>query len=180
MNTNSGKESTLDLYGNLYEKYAPGLLFYARKFVSQQVAEDVVHDVFFNMWRKSDTHVINESVVSYMFQSVQNGCINYLKRENIRNEYIDQTVFSLKMEELTTTCIEKKIIDQEQIDAIYQAIDSLPEKNKEVFQLSYLNGKKNAEISKQLNISIRTVENHLYKALQELRKQLLFILLFIF
>lgn len=175
MKADVGKENTIELYGRLYEKYAPGLLFYARKFVSPQVAEDIVHDVFLNMWKKSSVLLINESVVSYMFQSVQNGCINQLKRENIRDEYIDRAIFDLKTEELTMTSTEKKIIDQEQIDAIYQAIELLPEKNKEVFQLSYFKGKKNSEISEQLNISIRTVENHLYKALQELRKRLLFI-----
>ena len=180
MKADKSKDKSLELYGRLYDKYAPGLLFYARRFVPHQIAEDIVHDVFLNMWKRNEILLIDETIVSYMFQSIQNGCINHIKREYIRNEYVDKVIFDLKMEELTMTSVEKKIIEREQIEAIYQAIESLPEKNKEVFRLSYLKGKKNAEISEQLNISIRTVENHLYKALQELRKRLSFIIFFLF
>ena len=172
MKMDVGKENTLELYSYLYDKYAPCLIFYARKFVSPQIAEDIVHDVFLNMWKRNNTLFVNETVVSYMFQSVQNACINHLKRDIIHEEYIDRAILELKMEELAMPSVEKKLIEQEQLDKIYEAIDKLPEKNKEVFCLSYLHGKKNPEISELLNISIRTVENHLYKALQELRKRL--------
>lgn len=174
-----GKKIIIEQYGHLYEKYAPYLLFYARKFVPRQTAEDIVHDIFLNMWKNNNKPLINEYVVSYMFQSVQNGCINYLKHETIQNEYINKAILELKLEELTLNPVEKRIIDQEQLNAIYRSIDQLPDKNKEVFQLSYIQGKSNTEISELLNISIRTVENHLYKALQELRKRLLFIPFFL-
>jgi RNA polymerase sigma-70 factor (ECF subfamily) len=83
------------------------------------------------------------------------------------------------MEELTMSTVDKRLIEQEQLEAIYQAIDKLPQKSKEVFRLSYIHGKKNCEISELLSISIRTVENHLYKSLQELRKILVFLILFL-
>ncbi|WP_085536342.1 RNA polymerase sigma-70 factor [Massilibacteroides vaginae] len=173
MKTNIDNKNSPELYSHLYEKYAPGLLFYARKFVSHQIAEDIVHDVFLSMWKKGNILFVEKSVVSYMFQSVQNRCINYLKKQNVRDEYKDKAIHDLKMEELTISSVEIKIIEREQIESIFKAIELLPKKNKEIFQLSYLKGKKNSEISDLLNISIRTVENHLYKALQELRKRLL-------
>lgn len=173
-------QQALKEFSYLYEKFAPGLLFYARKFVSYPVAEDIVHDVFLNIWRRDSFLFVDESIASYLFQSVQNACLNHLKRQTIHQEYIPKAIRELKIEELTTTSPEVNLINKEHLNTIYQAIDQLPEKCREVFLLSYMEGKKNAEIADLLQISIRTVENHLYKGLQILRKTLPPLLVFYF
>lgn len=173
-------QQTLKVFSCLYEKYAPGLLFYARKFVSYAVAEDIVHDVFLNIWKKGSFLVVDESVSSYLFQAVRNACLNHLKHQTVHQEYIPQAIRELQIEELTMTCPEINLIDREELDKVYAAIGQLPDKCREVFQLSYIEGKKNAEIADTLQISIRTVENHLYRGLQILRKNFgLTVLLFL-
>lgn len=163
-------QNNLKGFSYLYETLAPNLLFYARKFVSYPVAEDIVHDVFLNIWKKGAFLITDKSVSAYLFQAVRNACLNHLKHETIHQEYIPQAIKELKIEELTTTSPEMNLIDQEELDKIYDAIAQLPEKCREVFHLSYVEGKKNAEIADSLQISIRTVENHLYRGLQILRK----------
>jgi RNA polymerase sigma-70 factor (ECF subfamily) len=160
-------------FKQLYERYAPGLIFFARKFVDHQTAEDMVHDVFLRIWSRDTVMIIDETVGSYLFRAVQNCCLDYLKRQTIRNDYLGRAMAELKMEELTAADnTVTRLIDREQIDAVYKAIDRLPEKCREVFVLAYIEERKNAEIAVQLNISVRTVEAQIYKALKTLRNVL--------
>ncbi|MCD7977382.1 MAG: sigma-70 family RNA polymerase sigma factor [Tannerellaceae bacterium] len=118
---------------------------------------------------------------SYLFQAVQNACLNYLKHQSVHQDYISKAILELKVEELTMTSPEIYLINREQLDQVYQAVDNLPEKCREIFILSYMEGKKNVEIAKILQLSIRTVENQLYRALKILRENLsafIFVLLF--
>lgn len=160
-------------YGLLYEKHAPDLIFYARKFVSEFVAEDIVHDVFLTIWSKKSFFIIDETISNYLFRAVQNSCLNRLKRQAIEQDFIARSIVELKIEELNTSSIEDSIHKEEQLHEIYNVIKQLPEKCKNVFQLSFFEDKKNSEIASLLNISVRTVEAHLYKALLFLRKELL-------
>lgn len=154
----------------LYEKYVPGLLFYARKFVSYPIAEDIVHDLFLKIWKEKAFFIVDETISAYLYRAVQNACLNHLKHQSVRQEYVDKAIMELKIEELTTTSPDNQLIDREQIENLYRTIDQLPDKCKEVFHLSYFEEKKNSEIADSLGISVRTVESHLYKALQVLRK----------
>ena len=160
-------------FEQVYEKYAPALIFYARKFVDHPTAEDVVHDVFLKIWNSETLMVANESIGSYLFSAVRNACLDLLKHQTICNDYLTKAIRDLKIEELSyNENVLSKLIDQEHIDAIYKEIDHLPEKCREVFVLAYIEEKKNAEIAEQLQISVRTVEAQIYKALKILRNAL--------
>ncbi len=159
-------------FSQLYEKHAPGLLFYARKFVSYSIAEDIVHDLFLKIWKDETFFIIDDTISGYLYKAVQNACLNHLKHESVRQEYLDKAIMELKMEELNSTSPDDQLIAREEIDNLYHAVEQLPGKCREVFRLSYFDEKKNSEIADSLGISIRTVEAHLYNALQILRKSL--------
>lgn len=149
------------------------MIFYARKFVDRHTAEDIVHDIFVKIWNYDSFMIIDQSMGNYLFRSVQNACWDYLKRQTVRDDYISKTIAWLKEEELTyKNNPVDQIIDKEQIETVYKAIDQLPEKCREIFLLSYMEEKKNAEIADMLNISVRTVETQIYKALKSLRNTL--------
>lgn len=149
------------------------MIFYARKFVDRHTAEDIVHDIFVKIWNYDSFMIIDQSMGNYLFRSVQNACWDYLKRQTVRDDYISKTIAWLKEEELTyKNNPVDQIIDKEQIETVYKAIDQLPEKCREIFLLSYMEEKKNAEIAYMLNISVRTVETQIYKALKSLRNTL--------
>jgi len=166
-------DDVLQQFGLLYEKHAPGLIFYARKFVSEFVAEDIVHDVFLNIWKEKSFFIIEETILNYLFRSVRNACLNYLKHQTINQDFITAQTAELSIIELNASSIEDLIIEKEQMEAIYAAIKLLPEKCGTVFRLSFFENKKNGEIAGILNISTRTVEAHLYKALTLLRNKLI-------
>ncbi len=160
-------------FERLYEKYAPGLIFYARKFVDNSTAEDTVHDVFLKIWNRETVPLVGESVGSYLFRAVRNSCLDYLKHRTVCNDYLSKAVRDLKMEELTSgESLVNRLTDREQVDAVYKAIDQLPEKCREIFVLAYVDERKNAEIAEQFHISVRTVEAQIYKALKMLRNTL--------
>jgi RNA polymerase sigma-70 factor (ECF subfamily) len=171
----------MEQFKRLYEKYAPGMIFYARKFVDHQTAEDMVHDIFLKMVNRDNLIIIDESIGSYLFRAVQNACKDYLKRKSVREDYLSRAITELKIEELEFAANPvNQMIYEEQIDAIYKAIDQLPEKCREVFVLAYLEEKKNAEIAESLHISIRTVEAQIYKALKTIRNMLKILIIYLF
>ena len=160
-------------FKRLYEKYVPGLIFFARQFVDCPTAEDVVHDVFLKIWNSETVMIANESIRAYLFFAVRNACLDVLKHQAICNDYVANATRELKMEELTSyENLENRLIEREQIDAIYKEIDRLPEKNREIFVQAYIKEKKHSEIAEQFQISVRTVEAHIYKALKILRNAL--------
>jgi RNA polymerase sigma-70 factor (ECF subfamily) len=170
----------MEQFKRLYEKYAPGMIFYARKFVDRQTAEDIVHDVFLKIWSRETVMIIDESIGSYLYRAVQHSCLDYVKHLSVHNDYVGRAIADLTMEELVS---EKNpidtLIEQEQRDAVYKSIDQLPEKCREVFVLAYLEEKKNAEIAESLHISVRTVEAQIYKALKILRNMLKLVIIYL-
>lgn len=143
---------------------------YGQNFVHDtDVVEDIVHDIFVNLWDKRDTIQEEKSVKSYLFRSVHNRCLNYIrdtKKFVDSEEYENQTEIILSEdnnESYETAELEVRIQD---------AINSLPEKCREVFLKSRVDELKYSEIAEILNISIKTVENQISKALKILREKL--------
>ena len=159
------------VYKALFRRYYPYLLFYATRLVGEEEAEDIVQDVFVELWRRRDTVEIGDQIQAFLYRAVYTRALNVLKHRNVEDGYC------AAMEE-----INQRIEDRELRKEIYDAINELPDKCKEVFKLSYLHDMKNKEIADVLGVSLRTVEAHMYKALKYLRSRLdyLWFILFIF
>ena len=159
-----------DTYKAVFRQCYPKLLFYATRLVGTEEAEDVVQDVFVELWRRRDSVVIGEQILAFLYRSVYTKAINLLKHQVIENNYSAAMIeiYERKLQYYQPDHAEviKKIENQE-----------LPDKCKEVFKLSYLHDMKNKEIADTLGISLRTVEAHMYKALKFLRERLSHLLL---
>lgn len=165
-------------YKTLFRKQYPNLLFYVTRLLGNEAeAEDVVQDVFVELWKRKDVMEIGDQIRAYLYRAAYTRALNVLKHRNIKDNY------STIMEEINQKRAEfyhphaqneiiKQIENQEIRRNIYKAIGDLPEKCRTVFKLSYLHEMKNKEIADILNVSIRTVEAHMYKALKSLRTQL--------
>ena len=151
-----------DTYKALFRRYYAGLLFYATRLVGEDDAEDIVQDVFVEIWRRQD--------------SVYTKAINLLKHKAVAENYSAAEIeFYQKRTEYYQpdhSEVIKRIENRELRSEIRQAIDELPDKCKEVFKLSYLHDMKNKDIADVMGISLRTVEAHMYKALKILREKL--------
>ena len=156
-------------------------MFYATRLVGAEEAEDVVQDVFVELWRRRDSVVIGEQILAFLYRSVYTKAINLLKHQAIENNYSTAMaeIYERKLRYYQPDHAEviRKIEDQELRQEIYGAINELPDKCREVFKLSYLHEMKNKEIADTLGISLRTVEAHMYKALKFLRERLSHLLL---
>lgn len=164
-----------------YLQYAGELIFFARKFVDTYTAEDLVHDVFLKIWDKKSTVIVEENVRNYLFSIVQHACYDYLKHQQVEDTFINKTFYQLKLDELKFYESSKDYLwDNEKMEAVYASIEKLPSKSRTIFKKAYLEGKKHADIAKELDISVRTVETHIYKALKFLRNNLTILFSFIF
>ncbi len=128
-------------------------------------SEDIVQDVLFNFWNKRDTLEIADSKIeNYLIRSVKFKCIDHHRQDIIKRKYEEETVHS------------GENYDQQDNDEkpdykaiLFQAIAQLPEKTREVFTLSKMDGLRYNEIAEKLNISPKTVENQMSRAFKHLR-----------
>jgi len=133
-----------------------------------QRAQDVVQDVFMNFWRKRDTLDIDLKVKSYLFTAVRNKALEVLRHEKMKENHAD----TVRINELLRYDIEDEAEKYVRLEKIHAAIGTLPDKCREVFSLSKLNGLSYNEIANHLNISVKTVENQIVRALKLLREKL--------
>jgi len=155
-----------------YNANISALVIFAQRFVPAETAEDIVHDVFLEAWNHAETQQELPSR-SYIFMAVRNKCLNYLKREQVKQNYIESAQLENRLLGLDYyNSDEKLIIERENIQEIYNQIEKLPEKCRIIFKMAYFEEKKSAEIAEILHLSIRTVEHQLYLGLKTLRDKI--------
>lgn|SRR5690606_38720848 len=163
-----GSEKGLNRVFRLYNR---PLLYFALQFVKkQEIAEEVVADVFIKIWqRRNDFEDVNK-IKAFLYISVKNGCLNYLKSSYAQREMypIDEWQ-NLQCQD---SGVLQKIVKTELIKSIYDELYSLPEKQREVFLLSFIEDLEVEDISKRLGMSVSAVYANKSRALASLRKNL--------
>ena len=163
-------------YRALFRRYYANLLFYATRIVGEDEAEDVVQDVFVELWRRKETMKVGEQIQAFLYRAVYTRALNVLKHREIVNSYeaVALEVHKKRIEfyQPDSNDVVKRIEDSELRRKLSEAINELPDKCRMVFKLSYLHDMKNKDIAETMGISLRTVEAHMYKALKLLRDRL--------
>ncbi|NBH89435.1 MULTISPECIES: RNA polymerase sigma-70 factor [Parabacteroides] len=164
-------------FNELYRRYYPSLRSYAELFLDEEESEDVVQDVFLNVWLRKEGLDDSLSLQGYLLRSVYNSSLNILKKKGRSNDY--RSMYEQEIEEIgykyydpDTNDVIRKLYNQDLRAEINAAINSLPARCREIFTLSYLHDMPSKEISLQLGISLSTVDNHIYSALKLLREKL--------
>jgi RNA polymerase sigma-70 factor (ECF subfamily) len=161
-------DGSLDI-NRLFLQYSRPLFYYALKFVDEEVAKDIVQDVFLKLWADKGLHV-SKSLDGLLFTMTRNKCLQHLEKQKIRINYQQSSGLRLKEDEILFYSSEaSSLIEQELQEQLQKAIESLPEKCREVFLLSRYHEKMNKEIAAELGISIKTVEKHMSGAMKLLR-----------
>ena len=154
----------------IYRRFYHRLASFAFRFVqSSYEAEEVVSDVFYKLWKNRKNIQITSSLQSYLFTSVRNKCLDKLRVENRKNQCDDSILVNF------TSNISNPLqhtLGEELRKRIETAIEALPRDRKRIFRLSRDNGLKYKEIAALLNISIKTVETQMGRALKYLRREL--------
>lgn len=170
-------EGSVEAFDKLYIRYFSLVESFAFALLkNRQDAEDLCQTVFMKLWRKREVLGEIDSVSGYLFIMTRNEIYKlFSKRKHIA--YIDNMPLTL-LHELSATDVEKKVSDRDIIHLINLALDTMPEQRRTIFYLSRKEGKTYSEIAAQLGVSEKTVEYHISKALQELRRLLKIIILF--
>ena len=155
-----------EAFNILYEEFFHALLAIACKYVESEVAKDIVQDTFFKLWTTPHKFLVTTDLRFYLYRSVQNQCLNYMKQARIEQEYM-----SFLKERETTTFFFNQIVEQELLALLSEAIQDLPEQTGQVFQL-VMEGFDNAEIAEKLNLSIDSVKSHKKRGKQLLKSRL--------
>ncbi len=162
----SGDKKTFE---GVFKEYYTQLVLFARNYIDQiEDAEEIVQQLFFNLWNKRKTLSINQSIKSYLYNSVRNNCFDFLKHEKVKAQYAGVVRRQQTYENNSTN----KLIEKETISKVYQAVEMLPEKTKMIFKMNRFEGLKYREIAEKLDISQKTVENQMGIALKKLREML--------
>ncbi|KAA8484347.1 RNA polymerase sigma-70 factor (ECF subfamily) [Arcticibacter tournemirensis] len=163
------RNSDYEIFTILYSGYFQSLSLVSMKYVKDVfIAEGIVQDVFVRMWEDPTLIETVKSIRPYLYRSVINHSINYINRQKSIEQH--HLRIADQMEDVNIETLHE---EQELKKIIYAEIDRLPGQCKRIFKMSRFEGLKYREIAAELNISERTVENHIANALKILRSRLL-------
>jgi RNA polymerase sigma-70 factor (ECF subfamily) len=164
---NSDERAFEDLFFNYYKR----LCGFAIKIVnSRELAKDCVQEVFLKIWRNRENWEIDYSLSVYLYQAVRNQALNKVeKRKNKRDytkKYYEEGFYKESGEKELSR--EQNLI----IEKIWQIVEEMPERRRMVFELHRKHGLNYKEIACVMGIALKTVDNHMGKALSDIREQL--------
>ena len=170
------KKGNREAFNGVFRYYYPRIMAYTASMVEQKAAEDIVQDVFYELWKRRESiRFEDESVKSYLFKAVYTHALNALDKKQ-------QDVYPLKPERETDILdqyvssymqnSEQSLLLKELEEEILSYINTLPPQCHKIFMLSRSYGLKNREIAEQLDISVKAVEKQISKALAGLKEHL--------
>ena len=174
---NVNEKEFKQLFETYFKQYFKRLCFHAMSFVKDdEVARDIVHDVFLSFWNHRSTIDTSQPVYPYLLRLTRNCALDYLSHLKVVSRHEEQQVKN------NSWIVEPDYDEHEElIQAIMQKINDLPDRCGEVMRLCFVECKKYKEIAELLNISVNTVKTHISMGLRILRNEfpasILFLLL---
>ena len=158
------------IFEDTFRKYYQSLCNYANSILKEMdEAEEVVQNLFLSIWEKRTDLEINVSLKSYLYRAVHNHCLNRIKHLKIREEYQQ---YATNFYDSSYESVSQTVMTNELEQKIEEAIRKLPEQCRLIFRMSRFDELKYHEIAKQLELSPKTIENQIGKALKFLRIEL--------
>lgn len=157
-------------FESVFKTYYKHLCSYANQIVADlDISEEIVQEMFFQLWQKRDSLSIETSLKSYLFRSVHNSCLNHIKHNKVKQSYSQQI-----LHENNDLLGSQYHMDdsKELLELIGTAVEKLPTERKKVFIMIRYEDRKYKEVADILGISVKTVENQMGKAMKFLREEL--------
>lgn len=135
----------------------------------EDTAEEIVQSMFLKFWEKRELLSVQTSIKAYLYKCVYNDSLNYIKHQKVKTKYQDFAAYTMNdHHEAASSRVELTELQFK----LQEALNELPEHCRTIFQMSRFEELKYREIAEQLNLSIKTVENQMGKALRILRLKL--------
>ena len=165
-------------YTEIYNRYFSLLYLHALKRLrDEEAARDLIQDLFTTLWIKREVLTTRTNLSNYLYTAVRNGVFNFIAHQKVASRYINELPDKIEPSE----CITDHLARERQLTALIEKeIAELPEKMREIFLLSRVEGLSHKEIAERLGISELTVKTQVKNALRILRGKLGFIIYFIF
>ncbi|MGI4022861.1 MAG: RNA polymerase sigma-70 factor [Janthinobacterium lividum] len=173
------KKGNMVAFRYIYKKYWLVFYKYAYNIIrKKEISEEIVQEVFFSLWDKRNTLQITHSLEAYLFKAVKFQTLNFIRSKKVRTNY------AASYAAFENTTIDNSNEENMQVNDLKNHIEievsKLPDKCQQIFRMSRNEHQSIKNIADVLNISHKTVENHLTKALKHLRYSLgEFLLLFL-
>jgi RNA polymerase sigma-70 factor (family 1) len=164
------RNDSKDAFKLLYNRYNKKLYYFSLRYLgNNEEAEELVQSVFINIWthRKSLDETI--SVKNYIYRSAVNYIYNYLKKKAIRARFVET---ELQKGEIQSNQTYDQVLYHDLENSINLIVETLPSQQQKIFHLSRFEGLSHKEIAKNLDLSVRTVENQIYRALKIIKSKL--------
>jgi len=164
------REGNERIFEETFRKYYQSLCNYANSILKEMdEAEEVVQNLFLSIWEKRSDLEISISLKSYLYRAVHNHCLNRIKHLKVREEYQQ---YAVNFYDASYESVSQTVMKNELETKIEEAIKKLPEQCRLIFRMSRFEELKYHEIAEQLELSPKTVENQIGKALKILRVEL--------
>jgi len=162
------KEGDIGTFEMVFRQYYASLCTYAFGITGRKdISEEVVQDVFYNLWKGREQISILNSLKNYLYGAVRNHSLRYLEQRKVQETYCEYVLNNdPDIENSPQELLEYKELE----NAIQNILDKLPERRREIFRMYRMNGKKYKEIADFYSISVKTVEAEMTKAYQALRQ----------
>lgn len=158
-------------FQSIYKTYYSRLCVFANGFLqNENDAEETVQNVILKLWEQKDKINEIENMQAYLFRSVKNQCLNFIKRNKLADVYKTEAWKELKDLEEQTMSSSTEADNETQIKQLKSLIETLPERCQEVLRMSKFEGLKNKEIAEELDISLKAVEANISRAFSLIRK----------
>jgi RNA polymerase sigma-70 factor (ECF subfamily) len=165
--SNKDAEKTFEY---LFHMYYPSLCAYASAIIrNNEDAKDLVNDFFYEFWKKRQVIEIKSSLKSYLYISIRNSAINYIKKKQREQKYVSSQAYPLYLQEEISSEVEKLIQIENFEERLKKAIDLLPQQCRNIFYLNRFEQLGYKEIASKLNLSVGTVKTQIARALKKLR-----------
>lgn len=166
--------SDVQEFRKVYHRYFPVMVAFACRFVERDVAEDLVQDVFLSLLEESKDI---DKISSFLFKTVQNKCLNYIKHRDIEEKYQLQVAIANErlrymMEKSDHNAIYNYLNKSELKEILVEKLSQLPEKQYYACYKHFFEGYTAKELAVELNLSVRSVEGYFYTGISHLRKEL--------
>ncbi|MBK1440220.1 RNA polymerase sigma-70 factor [Parapedobacter sp. ISTM3] len=152
----------------LFKNYHRALLYFARSMVhEQQIAEEIVSDSFVKLWQRRDAFDGTDKIKAFLYIATKNACLNYVQSAHVRRDMDPEAIHLLESTEPETYV---RIVRAELMQQIYAEMVKLPEKQREVFRLTYIEELTTDEICERLHMTPTAVFANRSRAVDTLRR----------
>ena len=172
------KKILSDHFEEIYVSWFSRMKYFALEYVvSEEDAENVVQDVFTELWERKEILAYDVNLVALLFTSIKNRSIDLLRHRIVVKEAVnlmqEEYQATLRMKLASLELFDQSLLSEQDIERIItEVIDSLPEKCREIFIKSKIEGKRQKDIATELNISLKTVENQMAIAYKKIKGEL--------